>query len=162
MNAELEQVLIDQLTATRPASILLIAPQVSMSLKRYLREVPGVAWKHIFFDDAEQSLANLEWYEFIIIADTLEYLSIEQAEQLISRLRDLHGKLLWAIVPDSQEQNYSGRHAVAQGMRRVSTDQFHQGRSQWYEYSLAFYKPIPQWLNAEHWANPDQWNKTRW
>ena len=44
----------------------------------------------------------------------------------------------------------------------VEPQNFGSKDSQWYEFSLKFYKPVPQWLNAKNWANPKNWDKTRW
>ena len=29
-------------------------------------------------------------------------------------------------------------------------------------YNIADYKPVPDWLNPRHWANPELWDKHRW
>ena len=29
-------------------------------------------------------------------------------------------------------------------------------------YDVGTYKTTPDWLNADHWANPELWNKHRW
>lgn len=34
--------------------------------------------------------------------------------------------------------------------------------SRWYLFDLMTYKPVPDWLNARFWANPDNWDKFRW
>ena len=44
----------------------------------------------------------------------------------------------------------------------VNPENFGAEQPEWYEFSLRFYKPVPQWLNAENWANPERWDKSRW
>lgn len=29
-------------------------------------------------------------------------------------------------------------------------------------YNISDYKPVPDWLNPRHWANPELWDKHRW
>lgn len=31
-----------------------------------------------------------------------------------------------------------------------------------YGFELKTYKPLPDWLNAQYWANPEMWDKKRW
>lgn len=31
-----------------------------------------------------------------------------------------------------------------------------------WQFNLYDYKQLPNWLNADYWANPENWNKTRW
>ncbi len=162
MNQEHEQSLIEQLAAVKPSSILLVAPSVSTSLMQHFSATSDLVFDHVVFESIAKSIAPLGQYDFVIVADTLEHLETGQAEQLISRLRDLHAKLLWAIIPAGGDQRYNRKNAVAQGMRMVSPENFGAGNLQWYEFSLQFYKPVPQWLNARNWANPERWEKSRW
>ncbi len=162
MNRQLEQELIERLDATHPATVLIVAPEMSVNLRNHLQTAVDSDHHHIVFENIETSISPLGRYEFIAVADTLEELRIDQAEQLIFHLRDLHGKLLWVMVPSGQAATYGSRNAVAQGMRMVNPQHFGSGQSQWYEYSLEFYKPVPQWLNASHWANPERWDEERW
>ena len=162
MNERLDKVLIEQLKTQCPTDVLLIAPQVSPGLQNYLSDRAQTQLTHIEFHSLEQSVASLGRFEFVIVADTLDKLDKVNAELLIARLRDLHAKLLWVEVPENQLDCYSNDDAIAQGMRMVSPGGFGSGEPQWYEFSLQFYKPVPQWLNAANWANPDQWDKSRW
>ena len=162
LNERLDKALTEQLTTQCPTDVLLIAPQVSPGLKNYLSDRPQTQLTHIDFRSLEQSVVSLGRFELAIVADTLDKLDKESAELLIARLRDLHAKLLWVEVPENQLDCYSSDDAIAQGMRMVSPGGFGSREPQWYEFSLQFYKPVPQWLNAAHWANPDQWDKSRW
>lgn len=31
-----------------------------------------------------------------------------------------------------------------------------------WQFNLYDYKPLPNWFNADHWANPENWDKRRW
>ena len=162
MNPDLEQALIERLEIEKPATVLFIAPEISPGLTDYLAAKKELKLDHIVFENLEQSVVPLGRFDFAIVADTLEKLERKESEQLISRLRDMHSKLLWVMVSEIQEDSYSKNDAIAQGMRMVNPENFGAGQSEWYEFSLRFYKPVPQWLNAENWANPERWDKSRW
>lgn len=162
MDLQLEQALIEQFEKLRPVKALLIAPEVSAELVKYFSANPDIQKEHIQTRDLDQAMTSLGRFDFVVVADSLEQMERYTAEQLISRLRDLHAKLLWVMVPVDRPNCYHGNDAVAQGMRMVSPESFGSRQPQWYEFSLQFYKPVPQWLNAKHWANPDRWNKSRW
>lgn len=162
MRSELEQALIERLKSENPGTFLLIAPEIPAGLNTHLGNTPDVTLKHVVFESIGQSIAPLGRFDYVVVAETLDRLSREVSEQLISRLRDLHAKLLWVMVSGEQSERYGSSEAIAQGLRMVSAEKFGTGTSQWYEFSLEFYKPVPQWLNARDWANPDQWDKSRW
>ncbi len=162
MELQLEQVLVDRLGKQSPKDVLLIAPTVSPGLTDYFDSSRKIKFNHIVFCNIEQSIMPLGRFDFVIVADTVDQLEKAQAEQMISRLRDLHAKLLWVMVPSSKSECYNNNDAIAQGMRMVNPENFGVQKPQWYEFSLQFYKPVPQWLNSKNWANPEQWDKSRW
>lgn len=162
MSPDLEQALIERLEIEKPAAVLFIAPDISPGLTDHLNAKPGLALDHVIFESLQTSIVPLGRFDFVIIADTLEKLDRKESEQLVSRLRDMHSKLLWVMVCESQEDSYTGKDAIAQGMRMVTPENFGSGQPEWYEFSLRFYKPVPQWLNARNWANPERWDKSRW
>ncbi len=49
---------------------------------------------------------------------------------------------------------------IALGMQRIKQSDLVEHAI--YEYDIATYKPTPDWLSAESWANPEQWEKKRW
>ena len=151
------------LESSRPDSVLIVAPEVPACVSQYAAEHSQATVKHVVFRDFEQSLGDLGRYDFAFVWDILDHLEKTDARQLIGRLRDLHARLLWVSVPDAGLKNRFGREdAIAQGMRAVRPGQAGGKTEQLYEFSLQFYKPVPQWLNAENWANPHLWNKRRW
>lgn len=162
MNPNLEQALIERLESEKPATVLFIAPEISPNLANHLAAIQETKLDHVIFKNLEQSITPLGRFEFAIVADTLDELERKESEQLISRLRDLHSKLLWVMVSENQQGCYNSKDAIAQGMRMVNPENFGAGQPEWYEFSLQFYKPVPQWLNAKNWANPERWDKSRW
>ena len=163
MSSEIVQILVRRLKSDTPGSLLVVTPNLPDDLLEYSRSTDSPAFTHIAFDSLEASTQGLDRYEFaVVMHETFEGLSHHAAEQLVARLRDLHAKLLWVAVSDADNSVFSSKDAMAQGMRLVDSTRFGDKGIKWYEFSLRFYKPAPQWLNARDWANPDRWDKERW
>jgi len=162
VDTDIDKALEHLLESKHPASILAVSPNQPASLARYAAQQQEVLFTHVVFEDLDRSLCGIGRYEFALVCDTLEHLEKSHAEQLLGRVKDVHAELLWISVPDHDDVTRFGRHeAIAQGMRRVNL-QAVGGEFRLYEFSLNFYKPAPQWLNADNWANPQLWNKRRW
>ena len=162
MNSQLGQAVLRRLSVDLPKTLLIIAPELPSELLEYSEQAEDVTLTHVAFESLEKSVEQLGRFEFVIVVDTLENVKRQTAQQLVSRLRDIHAKLLWAAVTDHSDDVFGSKDAIAQGMRMVEPQNFGSKDSQWYEFSLKFYKPVPQWLNAKNWANPKNWDKTRW
>ena len=162
MNSQLGQAVLRRLGVDLPKTLLIIAPELPSELLEYSEQAEDVTLTHIAFESLEKSVEQLGRFDFVIVVDTLENVKRQTAQQLVSRLRDIHAKLLWAAVTDHSDDVFGSKDAIAQGMRMVEPQNFGSKDSQWYEFSLKFYKPVPQWLNAKNWANPKNWDKTRW
>jgi chlorite dismutase len=162
VNSQLVQAALQRLSIELPKTLLIIAPEMPSELLEYSAQAENVTLTHVAFDSLEKSVEQLGRFDFVIVVDTLEKLKKQTAQHLVSRLRDIHAKLLWVAVTDHSDYNFGSQDAIAQGMRMVEPQNFGSKDSQWYEFSLKFYKPVPQWLNAKNWANPQNWEKTRW
>jgi len=82
----------------------------------------------------------------------------QESWSALSRSRDILTRHLIVIVPSTNDRPVSD--FVALGMTRTNLEEF--GDYAIYEYDVATYKSTPDWLSAESWANPDQWEKERW
>ncbi len=163
MNSEVDQVLLRRLRSNPPESVLIVAPQLPPVLLEFSNETENLQMTHVAFESLEKSTCQLERYEFAaVVESTFERLTNHTAQQLVARLRDLHAKLLWVAVSDGPDSVFCSKDAMAQGMRMVDPTKFGSKDTKWFEFSLKFYKPVPKWLNARDWANPDRWDKDRW
>ena len=163
MNSDLLRALIDRIRSEEPKTVLILAPDIPSGLQDCFSQSKDVKVTHILFSRLESEFSGLGRFDFIVIFDSFSSIAKQTTEQMISRLRDLHAKLLWVMINDDEDaEGYRKQDAVAQGFRLVDPNQFGKKALCWYEFSLHFYKPVPQWLNAKNWANPDQWNKSRW
>ena len=161
MKSELVHEALNRLDTEDPQSVLIVAPEVPVEFDAFSNAHSNARIMHLAANKLEDISEDLERFDFVLVFNTLENLTRQSAERLVSRLRDLHSRLLWVAVADA-EHHFNCEDAVAQGMRMVNPAKFATGDTQWYEFSLRFYKPAPQWLNARDWANPDRWDKDRW
>lgn len=152
----------ETLARVNPQSVLVVSPDVPECIEEHCAELSAASVTHVVFDGLDVSLGDLPRFEFAFVSRTLERLSLNEANCLIGRLRDVHAKLLWVALPADGGGEFAARDAVASGLRLVRSDDSHAGAAQLFEFSLQFYKPAPRWLNAKHWANPQRWNKDRW
>ena len=163
MSSEVDEVLLQRLRVDPPQSTLIVAPQLSQNLLDYSKESDDLNITHVVFDGFEETTKRLGRYDFTAVMNsTFDSLTAETAQQLVARLRDIHTKLLWVAVSDEPGCVFSSKDAAAQGMRMVDPTKFGTMDTKWFEFSLKFYKPVPKWLNARDWANPDRWDKDRW
>lgn len=162
MDTEAEQALAGRLAQEKPATVLVVAKEIPDCVARYASQGVDTSVLHVVFESLEKSISNLGRFDFVVVCDTLEWLSRTDGEQLIARLRDIHSKLLWVLVPALNPDSFGPADAVAHGLRMVNPAKFASRSVQFFEFGFEFYKPVPQWLNSENWANPGRWNKERW
>ena len=163
VSSEVDQVLVHRLETDLPRSVLIVAPKVPEPVLNLSIEADNMSLTHLVFESIEDLTHQLERYEFAAVLESaFENLSVHTAQQLVARLRDLHAKLLWVAVSDSSASVYCSKDAMAHGMRMVDPTKFGSRDTKWFEFSLKFYKPVPKWLNAKDWANPERWDKDRW
>ena len=161
-STDLQKTVLDRLSMKKPQTMLVVAPQMPAELQAFVEQQSEITLTHFVFSNLKTFCDNLGRFDIVIVVDTLAGLDKQTAEQLISRLRDIHAKLLWVKIPLDENVEFGVSDAVAQGFRRVEPEDGGEQQEQWYEFSLKFYKPVPQWLNAKHWANPARWDKDRW
>lgn len=106
------------------------------------------------------SLHKSERFNVAIMSDIQAWDDWALAEQSVACMRDRLCDTLW--VGASREGHFSRMHYLALGLRGA-TEPFEQTSVRdWYSYSIIHYKRIPDWLNADNWANPERWNRERW
>ena len=63
---------------------------------------------------------------------------------------------------DVQYQQVPSASAVAEWLTRSASVTLQSGTLALFEFNLHDYKTTPSWLNKDHWAHPDNWDKFRW
>jgi len=85
--------------------------------------------------------------------DALNGLDAQQAQHLINQTRLYAApRILLAAQPGCALDDETFR---ALGFTLSATDTAENLRI--YDYDLATYKTVPDWLNARYWANPERW-----
>ena len=101
--------------------------------------------------------------EQILFVDSFAEHSKLQRQQVLSSVRDtvacriLHleseliGKEPWQLTD-----------SLSLGFRRIDCGRHKHTPWQLYEFHIANYKSTPDWLNSDHWSNPQEWDRHRW
>ena len=85
------------------------------------------------------------------------WLEAEMLEAVVARLRDLHAREVYALVPGADAPGLR-----ALGLRRLRTAAAGGRAFSLHHYSIRDYKRTPAWLSPRHWAHPERWNRSRW
>lgn len=104
-------------------------------------------------------------FDLVFVAGVVEHMARAEAVTLLGRLRDLHTRRLYLLVPMGQswpghasfwEQN----DLIALGMEQVSACGEGELPLYLYKFDLHTYKPVPEWFNSKYWAHPELWDKS--
>jgi len=157
----------DQLRASPPRSALVIDPLPGHALSSYAAGHPECRVTRLGDGDPLARLAALGRFDVALVANTLEHMDKAGAGRLIARLRDLNTRCLFAVVPIGPRWRdttsaWEPADLIAFGMTRIGDRRCERGPLQLYKFDIADYKKNPDWLNPDHWANPELWDKYRW
>ena len=151
----------------KPQNLLLVGPDAKDLAVGYLDQNPQCKTEEIVAGDYLDQLAGLGMFSAAIVAGVVECLEKHQAEMVLSRIRDLHAKRFWLLVPIGLERSnhasvWNQNDLIAFGMVRLSTYPDQKGEWHLYQYDLMTYKTTPEWYNSRYWANPQMWDKKWW
>lgn len=150
-----------RLAERRPASILNIGPLGETLFRDYIDAHPGTAYLSLAPREAMARLPTLPRFAQAFVAQTFEILSKPEAARLLARLRDVHAEHVLLAVGSAagSDVRWEPNELIALGLQRVEE---HRGEIALYEFDIARYKLTPDWLNSEHWAHPELFDKFRW
>lgn len=97
-------------------------------------------------------------YSLALIGTGFETLDLRTGERLLAELRDLRARTVLVRIPDGSHWRDTDLTALAYTRAARLPD----AGVQYFGFDLARYKPAPDWLNADHWANPRQFDRYRW
>lgn len=92
-----------------------------------------------------------------LVIDQLEHLDTRAGAHLLSKLRDVHCKRVFLVVPDAC---WSQPALLALGFTRRQADK--ALGAELYLYEPEVFNPPREWNNARDWANPENFRKYRW
>lgn len=91
--------------------------------------------------------------QLALVKDTLVGLDAAQAGTVLARVRDFVAS--WIIVITDAHCALTRLDFLALGYESLCADDAEQIKL--YQFDLATYKQVPDWLNARFWAHPERW-----
>lgn len=148
---------IDKLADTRSLSSLLLLGEAAPYLAKQLQHAPP----QVVIEDTDtvqRRLTDDSRYALAVLTDALPQLPRPQAAHVLAHLRDVSAcYLLVALTSNSAW----GQHDML-SLGLSALDSSYRDGTQLYEFNITDYKQRPEWLNAQHWANPERWDAERW
>jgi hypothetical protein len=112
-------------------------------------------------------------FDLAVAVDVLQGMDRAAGAALLAALRDLTARRLMVAVPASDitaedtgtaevAGEWTRSHMLSYGLEYLG-EALHGGQSfTIYGFDIDRYKRTPDWLNARHWANPENWGRYRW
>jgi hypothetical protein len=155
--ADLEQVL----RQLQPQSVLCLGAPCTRAVLDYVAAAPDRLSRH--YTEPPDDLGH---FDLVVVEDLLERLDKRHGEQLLARLRDLHGGrflLTLSSGPRSQQvSRWERNELLALGLVMAGRYADADGERQLYRFNLDDYKTTPEWFTARYWAHPERWDKEFW
>lgn len=163
-----EDILKRQLQAFAPRSILAVGEGADGLVTGYCARRPDCELASAGSPDAITALVAsppARRYDFGVMAGYLESVDKQTGGVLIARLRDVLVRRLCVVVPEedpTREEDWTDADMTAFGFSLLKRVQDADAAFRIYGFDIASYKKTPDWLNPQHWAHPERWNKERW
>ncbi len=159
MDAQYKADMAQLLEQMQPRSILCLGAPCTPAIRDYVAAAPGRLAQH-----QAEALPTAGHFDLVVVAELLERLPKNRGEQLLARLRDIHGGrfllLLTATPRTEHASQWDGNELLALGLIRVGS--YPDADRHLYRYDLHDYKTTPDWLNPRFWAHPERWDKDYW
>lgn len=101
----------------------------------------------------------------IVLADRAAPGIIRQTP-IVARVRDVHARVTWVLADLGARRTARGRRWTADGLRALGFTAMPAVSTvaglTLFVHDVGTYKPTPDWLNPNGWANPEMWNRFRW
>lgn len=151
--AEIERVL----RARQPRSLLAVGEQAHALLARY---TSGTDCRYVALADANVATLD-ERFDLALVAPATGP-SKTDVVQLVAALRDRYARHLLVAARVDTRVGLTHAEYLALGMRHVGDYGGGASAHALYEFDIVDYKHTPDWLNSEHWAHPELFDKFRW
>jgi hypothetical protein len=131
------------LLALQPTSVCALDPAAAQLARALLPTIPVHT----------HGTADLPPCTLALGIDALNDLDAQQSGQLIHRVRLYSAPHILLVAQAQCALDEAAFRALGFALSMVDpTDQ-----SRIYDYDLANYKTVPDWLNARYWAHPERW-----
>ncbi len=165
MLATIQQALLPLLAAQHPATLLAAGPAAAQLARRYTQQTPVTDLKCVATAAEIFALATGTVFDTVVVAGLLERLDKATGHNVLGRLRDLHARELFVVLPVGDQatpDTWARNELFALGLELVCTQQRNADSIHLYRYSIDRYKTTPDWLNDRNWAHPELFNKHWW
>ncbi|TCO80965.1 hypothetical protein EV699_111166 [Plasticicumulans lactativorans] len=148
------------LAETAPASLLVLDPDPATALPAdFAARHPAC---QVLAGDA-RAPAALARADAAVLSHVLEHLDAATARALLARVRDQLCPACVVLVPlgadwPGHASHWQDTDLLALGLTLRARLRDDAGRP-WalFEFAIARYKTVPDWLNARFWAHPERW-----
>jgi hypothetical protein len=106
-----------------------------------------------------ERLATRPRFDAAVVCMAGDEMDETDAALVLGRIRDLHAARMLVLTGAAEGLRND---LIALGMERLSTGEEESCDAVLYAFDLGRYKRTPDWLNARHWANPENWGRYRW
>ena len=152
--AEVERVL----RARRPRSLLAVGEHAHALLAGYTR---GTDCRYVALTDTTLAPLADERFDLALVAPAAGP-SKTDTMQLVAALRDRYARHLLVAAHVDTRSGLTHAEYLALGMRHIGNYGSGASAQALYEFDIVDYKHTPDWLNSEHWAHPELFDKFRW
>ncbi len=151
----------------QPRRILSLGPAGQELFADYLSDCDTCALRECSPAPSLKQLDEYGRYDLVFVSHVLERMAKSEAEQLVARLRDLHGDRLIIVLPIGENWPKHASHWQQTDMLGLGFSQVGEFQSDHhvvhiYAFDIASYKTTPDWLNSKYWANPEMFDKYWW
>ncbi|MEM6985345.1 MAG: DUF6231 family protein [Pseudomonadota bacterium] len=147
-------------SSDQPPRVLLLGAH-AQSLGPALLDIRADISLHMRDDTTPpRELATGDRFDLAILSDIQLWQNSTAAAQHIALLRD--SMCVRLFVGCGPVGPFTRADCLALGLRGTVEPLTQSEPRNWYSYSIIDYKRVPDWLNADNWANPERWNRERW
>nr|WP_298114398.1 DUF6231 family protein [uncultured Pseudomonas sp.] len=143
-----------------PARLLLVGASELPAVAAYQAAHPDCLIAHAPAGALPAELAA-QRFDLALVADCLEHLPKRAGLELLGGIRNLNASRL-AVLVDLQASAWQDVDFYSLALQ--ASERFQRGEQtlSLFTYDLLDYKQVPDWLNANFWANPEMFGKYWW
>jgi DNA-binding transcriptional LysR family regulator len=155
-----QQALAALLARYAPKRLLLIGSHGLPAIEAFTAAHPGC---HISQADAGLLPPELaaQRFDLAVVVDCLEHMEKSVGLQLLGGIRNLNASRI-AVLVDLHACNWQETDFFALALQASERFQRDEQTLHLFTYDLLDYKQVPDWLNAQFWANPENFGKYWW
>ncbi len=147
-----------------PRSVLAVGPHAAEAFTSYQAMNLESRLSYIAEGDWLAQVDACGQFDMVFLSEVLEHLGKPQASTLLSRLRDMHTKRLYALVPIGKAwlnhaSHWEQNDLIGFGLELVNLYADRGRPVGLFKFDLHTYKVTPEWFNSKYWAHPALWDK---